>query len=545
MSSAATSHGGQLAAAGWSSARLGAWSSSRWSLLLAFSLAGLYFASWNGQWYLSPDSAIYLMLGESLSESQSYLISGAPHTKYPPGFPLLIAGMQQIGLGDMLWLNGMMLCLGLAVLWMSYRVLASQGPTWLVVATVVCLAVNCEMYRTSRMLLSDIPFMLLTLGGLYYLQQGMAGQRGKLPLGSLLLWSSTWLRLLGIALAMGAALALVWQSRDSSVRRQALTWAAVLAIASLSTGAIWAWRSASVSTVNSGRSYDGEISQLSNRQRGDWLLDPLRNVYQSGEEIARLVTGQTLPGWLAWPLFGLPIAMGVQLSMRNGKLLWACAVTAYLVAIVLVRPPIVRYLLPISPFVLWYFLTGLQQLFCMAKVRRPAVLTLIGVGILVTMHLPRDVRLAVAVHRDDFNSFRREWPATVEMAATLRSQRRENDRFVAMHDGEVLGYLSGVPFWQVGHATAKSTPSNDAIRQMLDQEQITLVALDHSIAGQRKPFARGLTAYVLHSNEFRCVAQQGDAALYRREIRERVEPSAAGAFKARTRSDIVIGFEAT
>ncbi len=49
----------------------------------------------NDSWNASPDSALYLSLGESLSSGKGYVFNGAPHTFVPPGFPLILAGINK------------------------------------------------------------------------------------------------------------------------------------------------------------------------------------------------------------------------------------------------------------------------------------------------------------------------------------------------------------------------------------------------------------------------------------------------------------------
>src|SRR5215207_9221390 len=61
----------------------------RWWLFGAAAL--LYLAGFNGQWRVSPDSALYASLGRNLAEGRGYTYQGERHTWVEPGFPWLIS----------------------------------------------------------------------------------------------------------------------------------------------------------------------------------------------------------------------------------------------------------------------------------------------------------------------------------------------------------------------------------------------------------------------------------------------------------------------
>jgi len=50
----------------------------------------------NSSWKATPDSALYLELGESLAHGRGYMFNGEPHTYVPPGFPALVAASSWI-----------------------------------------------------------------------------------------------------------------------------------------------------------------------------------------------------------------------------------------------------------------------------------------------------------------------------------------------------------------------------------------------------------------------------------------------------------------
>jgi len=84
-------------------------------------LIGGYLLSIGAHWYVTPDSALYLMLGENLADGRGYTLWGEPHRLVPPGYPLLIAAQKRLGLGTIPWLNFGMAVMTLGVLGICYR----------------------------------------------------------------------------------------------------------------------------------------------------------------------------------------------------------------------------------------------------------------------------------------------------------------------------------------------------------------------------------------------------------------------------------------
>src|SRR5947208_11776152 len=94
---------------------------------VAGGLVLLYLTSVSPHWFITSDSALYLMLGQSLAGGNGYTLSGQPHVHVPPGYPLLLAAMIRLGLGAMLWLNLAMIGMALVTLWLAYHLVKEQA----------------------------------------------------------------------------------------------------------------------------------------------------------------------------------------------------------------------------------------------------------------------------------------------------------------------------------------------------------------------------------------------------------------------------------
>ncbi len=133
----------------------------------------------NSSWNATPDSALYLALGESLASGNGYVFNGEPHTFVPPGFPALIAGTAWLLGPHFLSYRVLMALTGLLTAWVGYLfVLRLCGrDTALMVGG--AFAVNHALVSNCTFILSDVPFALFTLIALHAVLSAARSDRVK------------------------------------------------------------------------------------------------------------------------------------------------------------------------------------------------------------------------------------------------------------------------------------------------------------------------------------------------------------------------------
>ena len=473
----------------------------------------LYVAGISSHWYILPDSAVYLLLADSLAEGEGYSIAGQPHTKFPPGFPLLVAGLKSVGLGSMLALNTIMALLGLATLVVAYKLLESLTTRPVAAVITFALALTHDMYGHSHWQLSEVPFTLLVLAGLLcYLQRPSQGV--AMELGTLALVASCWVRVVGMPIAVAAAFALILQHTTEHRRRAtANAVACVLGVAVTAGYLYWLDQQARATIVTA--SYAAEADQLTGRSLAEWLSRPAYNFYATGGEIHRLFTGQETPLAIALVVLWIPIAIGMALHFRAGKYIPLMATVAYVGGILVFRPLVSRYLLPLAPMLLLYFFEGLQFIIA-SRPRLERVATKFAMGVVVFMaciNLPKDVRLAWANHQNEqFVNYRRDWPATVAAADFLRNVAEPKQRFVSSHSWGIISYLSDVPCYQVDRKQVMKPPGADEMLTALRAEGVGMVVLEKK--ARRQPYFVQLAELVGNSARFRHVYENELFVIY-------------------------------
>jgi len=138
--------------------------------------AYLVMAAANPSPHSGGDNAGYLSLAFSLLDGGQYLELWEPgdpaHTKYPPGYALVLAALMSLGARTWTALKAssaffMVAAVGLAYLWVWRR--SSWG---LALAVAVVLAFSDSFIYSSQWVLSDPMFLVLTLAALVALDRG-------------------------------------------------------------------------------------------------------------------------------------------------------------------------------------------------------------------------------------------------------------------------------------------------------------------------------------------------------------------------------------
>ncbi len=293
----------------------------RWWVVAAIVL--FYLAALTPQWQVFPDSGTYLLLAESLSTGQGYAIDGVPHGKYPPGYPLFLAMMNRLGRGDFLSLNIAMCAIALATLGCCYGLARQYTTSRGALLTTLFVAACNPMYLFGFAILSDVPFLLLVLAGLWGMKHGLT--RGGLWLeagapgaGRKLLGPRA-----GDSPALVACLGLWLEPRTVSARR--VLGGSILLLLGIAATGLWLYqRDRAVQEALHAQSYAAELSVLS-------VADPLAsvgrilgNVYDSSQTLSQFLTSQYLPRFWATLLFGVPVILGAAYALQAPGIARGC-----------------------------------------------------------------------------------------------------------------------------------------------------------------------------------------------------------------------------
>jgi hypothetical protein len=467
----------------------------------------------SSSWLPTPDSALYLMLGRSLAQGHGYALDGQPHAYVPPGYPLFLAALERAGLGSMLCLNIAMGLVGLLSVWMSYRLVSQLASRQVALLVAGLLGCNSLLHVMSSLQLSDMPFTLLVLTGLFCYLRGLRGQRWSLEWGTLAILASCWVRVAGVALAVACAVGLLLQPRSTSRLRVGGNVAALLAGVAATLVIFYGQYQHSLQAEHSlpPASYMAGVQALISQPVGSLFARALKNTYESAGEIPRFLMG--LPGH---PLAALavclvPALVGLGRRLARREFLIALAVAGYTAGIVLNLPAGARYLLPVAPLLLLYYLEGLSVLLDWhPRVRRWAPQALL---IFVAAFVGFNGIKGLFVWHKNQHQIAAKRAAMADSAEWLRSQARAGEHFLSFDAEWPLAYLSGVPYLQLDRWSLMGMMPRDQYLRFLFDQGVRLVAVPEIVSNM--PDDGLIRDAVRDRRMFQPIADNGHYQVYR------------------------------
>jgi len=201
-------------------ALLGLWSARHGLIVLVVSLLGFLLVI-NSSWKATPDSALYLELGQSLAGGKGYVFNGEPHTYVPPGFPALVAVAVATAGEDFLTYRILMALLAMLTAGAGFLFVYRMCGADVAFFAGGLFAVNHTLLSNCTFTTSDVPFALVSLVALNAVLRAGGREATYLrvvPVG-LLIGLPALVRVNGWGLPPAAALFL-WSSLAAGSRRR-------------------------------------------------------------------------------------------------------------------------------------------------------------------------------------------------------------------------------------------------------------------------------------------------------------------------------------
>ena len=347
------------------------------------------------------DASRYIGLARNLLDLGSYEFNFRPHTRFPPGIPVYLAGIYSF-LPDSFAVSLLSTVLFAPIgLLLSYLIVARRGWHWTAAAGVALLASSPYFFhRASEHVASDFLYMALSTGALLCAEKLSRSKSNRSQLllaaaAALLIAACLMVRSIGVAFL--AALPL-WFAAELTVEDKQTRRPMMLLIPAFFLGVIVFLSWSSWQNSNQVELFSGEFMHSYRKQV--LLLDPQNPALGEagiGDLAARV--GDNLVGqaarfseltfkipWVAanWfsPLVFIPLlfgAIGLIRCLASQERLLESYVICY-TAIVLLWPfeENARFLLPTYPFILMYTASGLN--FCLHWIAEEPRRALDGVG---------------------------------------------------------------------------------------------------------------------------------------------------------------------
>ena len=295
----------------------------RRGVVLAIIIVLQFFLVVNSSWKATPDSALYLELGESLAGGRGYVFNGEPHTYVPPGFPTIVAvGVRLFG-ESFLTYRALMALIGLLTAGAGYLlVFRLCGPdTAFLVGGLF--AANHILLHNSTFTSSDVPFAFF---GLCSLNAALSAARNPERLrwtifAALIAGIPPLIRIngLGLVATTGFFLFCTWKSMTQWRRVAYTVLFLLLAVAPI---AVWeAYKAFFPSSVNEGTYFNA----ITGRTFAYQIEVTLTSIWEYVQETSYALTAAVIKtGFIEW-IIPLLVLAGMWVAFKA----WRAASAPY------------------------------------------------------------------------------------------------------------------------------------------------------------------------------------------------------------------------
>ncbi len=229
-------------------------------------------------WQFGYDSAIYISLAQSLASGEGYVYMGFPHTKYPPGLPLLLAPIEFVFGHNYLLMRLLMTVCAVGSIGLTWFLIRPMSSSRVALAVCVMTASSYAFVHEVPGILSDVPYMLASLAALVVAEQYTRDPSIRaLAWAVVLILVATSFRLIGVTLAMAMFIGILLHSGELAPTRRARDAAVLVLLMGLAAG-LWVGRNATVteqlpSELREALSYQDELNSVDPNDANSNTLD--------------------------------------------------------------------------------------------------------------------------------------------------------------------------------------------------------------------------------------------------------------------------------
>jgi len=356
--------------------------------LLWIFIVVLYLGLVKQNWTPSWSGAIYIESARSMVTGQGNTYLGYPQLKYPIGFPLLLSPIVWLWGNNFLLMSLFIVLCALGSIFVTYWLFTQFFSREYSILITALTAFSYLMVERSTYIMSGVPYMMCSLLALVYINRYLRFEK-KYKYGilaGLLIIISAFLRTVGISIFFGLLLHL-FLVKNVRFRAKKAVLILLLVIIPLTA---WNVRNQTVEVDLQDPIWQLEefIPYQQEFMRSEWdeplseQINPrimffrvVKNISYFGGQAAGLILGRRIDivmgqlhsvpisFLLLLGVIALVIVAGFGLSFFSRKYIFDCYVLCYFGILFLTSAREPRYLVPVLPFIIYYFITGIEWLF--------------------------------------------------------------------------------------------------------------------------------------------------------------------------------------
>ncbi|MFH1114246.1 MAG: glycosyltransferase family 39 protein [Pseudomonadota bacterium] len=312
----------------------------------------------SASWKATPDSALYLELGESLAVGKGFLFNGESHTYVPPGYPGMIALVVTFFGKGFLHYRILMAALGVLTAlagWVLVARLCGRDTAFIAGGL---FALNHSLLHNACFTASDVPFAFVCLVGLNALASA-AGDKHRVfwtVVSGLLLSLPPLVRVNGWGIPPAAAIFLLAAWKDRSYPERAV-WAGAFLVLAIIPGALWVWYKTSFpGSVDEG-SY---LEAIGGRDWASQVDIIFRSAWGYVSETTEALSGLTIKTGFLELAVPVLVLIGAAAAWFNGERLFV-PLTVIQLGGLLLSPAGNRYIIFLLPGLYLFLFLGIER----------------------------------------------------------------------------------------------------------------------------------------------------------------------------------------
>ena len=345
----------------------------RWLLVLLF-VASLYALSMNTTLYTWGDNAHYIIVGKALATGQGLtdiLFPDNPAFKYPlPVFPLLLAPSIYFFDYALLPMKIIIAMIGVGVVALTYRLFQPVlGETQALLLTLL-VGVSPQIVSFSHQIMTEIPYLFFSLLAVIMLEKYFADQQWWSVLGfaaALVLSLTCLTKTIGLALIIAAVLYVVCEGSWKATKHYHKAFLLLVGA-----GAVWMLVNL---PILSELAYVREVvnrtpytDHAAPAEVKDFMQRIFKNFHAYTTFLPETLLYSTSRISLPFVAVGsvLILLLGFVYCVWQRRTVAEYYMTFYCIILLVYEPSnsgnMQRYLVPLIPFLLYYFVQGVRQL---------------------------------------------------------------------------------------------------------------------------------------------------------------------------------------
>ncbi len=313
----------------------------------------------NSSWKATPDSALYLELGESLASGSGYFYNDAPHTYVPPGFPLILSLWIGWSGNDFFSYRLLMALIGaltsLSCVCLMWRLC---GPDMAILIGGI-FSINHTIVLNSTYTSSDIPFTFFCFLGFHFILTAARHKESVVLIGIAGLFAGipALIRINGWGLPP-ALVIFLWSGFSGYHLSYKVSRCLAFLVSAYSLPALWEFHKSGFPVSL----YEGEyLRAVAGRSLETQVLVVLQSMWEYFFETAFALTGISMRIGVLEIALSFLIIIGLVIAYRKGERLFS-AFTAIQMAGLFLSSAGSRYMAPLIPGLYLFLGLGLLNL---------------------------------------------------------------------------------------------------------------------------------------------------------------------------------------